>query len=187
MRTPLVPTSFTASTMLSTRFGSMNEAELTSFSRSAVSEGSTLISRAMAEISLSLSAIRRCRLTMLSGNWGRVSTSFTIVCVRVSSCSRCTSENGIVMLATVSPSSVSMLKHSSVRPIFFIISTRMTMPRPAPSELSSTVAKASSSEVKARERASRSKTRICSLRVISTLLRTVIVRALFRVWNTTFT
>ena len=70
MRTPLVPTSFTASTMLSTRLGSMNEAELTSFSRSAVSEGSTLISRAMAEISLSWSAIEALQVDDVVGELG---------------------------------------------------------------------------------------------------------------------
>ena len=59
------------------------------------------------------------------------------------------------------------------------------MPSPAPSELSSTVENASSREVKARERARRSKTRICSLRVISTLLRTMMLSAGPLVWKIT--
>ncbi len=148
-------------------------------------DGSTLISRAMSLSSALGSAMSFWRLMMLSGNWGRVSISFTIVFVRVSSCSRCTSLNGMVMLATVSPSSLSMAKQSSVRPIFFIMRTRMTMPSPAPSVLSSTVENASSSEVNARERARRSNTRICSFLVISTLLRTRMLRVVPFVWKIT--
>ncbi len=87
--------------------------------------------------------------------------------------------------ATVSPFSTSMRKASSSSPIFLSIRIRMTIPRPAPSEVSSTVAKASSMELKARERAMRSKMRICSVLVISTLLRTEMVKLRSLAWNTT--
>ena len=135
---PRSPTSLTASTMLSTRRGSMNCAELTSLSRSAVIAGSVEMFLAMSTISLFGSAISRWIVRMLSGKCGRLVICLTSSSVSDDRLSIFAAATGTLIRATVSPLSVWMSKQSSSRLIFLSMSTRMTRPNPAPSDASRT-------------------------------------------------